>query len=313
LKNLKDESLPGKFIWKIEREGQSKQFDVGIKKVRENGNENVVFTLINPAERENGPLISNDTEKFREIVYELIGEHNFVPVSDIPMMLKETLQVVGLFLKADRICVCTIESDKNLITKLSEWFDPGIHTFGKGPVTMNTEQMHWTLDKLSRDGMLVVNNINDLPEEAVRERRNMEKWKVRSFIILPIKLEGGETGFIEADYVKKEKVWTDNDINNLTFVAGAIATMIKRYRKETGLLEKEALYTSLFAYANDSILVFKNGRCIDCSDKALELFGCERHDLIGIKGEDLAYDLKQAKKIIEDVKKDFQRSRKKYK
>ncbi len=55
-------------------------------------------------------------------------------------------------------------------------------------------------------------------------------------------------------------------------------------RKETEKLlrETENRYRALFESANDAILIRSaDGICIDCNQKALEVFGCSRDDLIG--------------------------------
>jgi len=51
---------------------------------------------------------------------------------------------------------------------------------------------------------------------------------------------------------------------------------------EQHLRESENRYRALFESANDAILIrHENGTCIDCNQKALELFGCSRDRIIG--------------------------------
>ncbi len=45
--------------------------------------------------------------------------------------------------------------------------------------------------------------------------------------------------------------------------------------------ETEERYRVLFESANDAILLIKEGQFVDCNQKALEMFGCPRHEIIG--------------------------------
>ena len=61
---------------------------------------------------------------------------------------------------------------------------------------------------------------------------------------------------------------------------GIDITELKEAEKQ--LREAENRYRALFASANDAILIRRSdGICIDCNQKALELFGCERYQIVG--------------------------------
>jgi len=52
-------------------------------------------------------------------------------------------------------------------------------------------------------------------------------------------------------------------------------------RVEKSLRENERRYRTLFESANDAILIIQDNTCIDCNQKALEMFGCTREQIIG--------------------------------
>ena len=57
---------------------------------------------------------------------------------------------------------------------------------------------------------------------------------------------------------------------------------IKALKKEIADLRESAVrYKTLFESANDAIFVMEDDRFIDCNQKAAEMFGCRREDLIG--------------------------------
>lgn len=54
------------------------------------------------------------------------------------------------------------------------------------------------------------------------------------------------------------------------------------------LQANEKRYRSLFDAASDAILISENGFFVDCNQKAMEMFGCEREQIIGFRPEDLS-------------------------
>ncbi len=231
---------------------------------------------------------------FRDLLYRIVETNNSISTNEVPELIKESLRLIGNFFKCDRTYVYTTEEESGKLLKLAEWFSDDVHGYGGENESLNLADVEWSMNKIFKERVLVVNNINDLTEEAKREIRLMAEWDVRSYIILPIILSDKNKGYLGVEYVKQEKEWQLIDINNLQFAARNIANLILRYRNETSLFQKEQLYQSLFHTANDSILIFENGVCMDCSDKALELFRCKKSDLLGLTGEELSPEEEKA-------------------
>ncbi|PRY08895.1 PAS domain S-box-containing protein [Pontibacter ummariensis] len=83
-------------------------------------------------------------------------------------------------------------------------------------------------------------------------------------------------------------VWPSNDINItqsfvglLGFIGTAIGNYISRHKLQQQLIHTEDKYRALFESSYDAIILFKDGKVVDCNDKTLEFFRCTREDLIG--------------------------------
>ncbi|MCF7889766.1 PAS domain S-box protein [Candidatus Bipolaricaulota bacterium] len=55
----------------------------------------------------------------------------------------------------------------------------------------------------------------------------------------------------------------------------------KRKEKEESVQESEEKYRTIFESAGDAIFMMKNSTFVDCNRKTLELFGCDRDELVG--------------------------------
>jgi PAS domain S-box-containing protein len=72
------------------------------------------------------------------------------------------------------------------------------------------------------------------------------------------------------------RLWSDQEQTFLLAVADLVSQLLLYHE----VRENEHRYRTLFDTARDAIFVMHAERCIDCNAKALEMFGCERSDVI---------------------------------
>jgi PAS domain S-box-containing protein len=72
----------------------------------------------------------------------------------------------------------------------------------------------------------------------------------------------------------------EREKNILTFVSRQVAHAIERTRTKEMLRENEVRYRVLFESAYDAIFLMKDDRFVDCNARTLELFGCEREQIL---------------------------------
>lgn len=68
---------------------------------------------------------------------------------------------------------------------------------------------------------------------------------------------------------------------NVNGYLGVITDISDRVRAEAALLEEETRYHTVLESAGDSILVWKDGFCVECNSATLRMFGCTREQMIG--------------------------------
>ncbi|MFP4458731.1 MAG: PAS domain S-box protein [Candidatus Zixiibacteriota bacterium] len=72
-----------------------------------------------------------------------------------------------------------------------------------------------------------------------------------------------------------------NSENKTNYIVGIMQDISDQRDYENALLENEKKYRLLFDKANDAILLMKDRKVVDCNLKALELYACNRNDIIG--------------------------------
>jgi len=73
----------------------------------------------------------------------------------------------------------------------------------------------------------------------------------------------------------------DNERKSVRALLGVTLDITERRQGEERLRESEARFRALFEFSNDAIVIMHEGRCIDCNDRALEVYRCVRADIIG--------------------------------
>lgn len=145
-------------------------------------------------------------------------------------------------------------------------------------------------------------NVSDFPIllKSLRENRiwgahdsanSSRLIELREDYILPLNIgaslyctmlnNGHFIGGVCVEHVKEKRIWTEEEKRFLSSVSDLIA---QRLITTTVLKEKDERYRAVFENSVDGIFLLKDSICIDCNDAALELFNCERQDILQKSG-----------------------------
>ncbi|MDP2521145.1 EAL domain-containing protein [Neptunomonas phycophila] len=88
-------------------------------------------------------------------------------------------------------------------------------------------------------------------------------------------------GVIEGDvcfeHIGPQRHWSEDEKNFAASAADLVAQLYIYY----AMKDNELRYKILFNQCADAVFISRNNTVIDCNETALEMFGCQRHDILG--------------------------------
>ncbi len=110
-------------------------------------------------------------------------------------------------------------------------------------------------------------------------------FKTRLFKILQAREENliierevnTRTGKIKWVRLNFSFIWENNRINSVMCI---VEDITESYHASRELRESELRYRTLFENSTEGVLIYKKGRFFDCNQRATELFGCSKEEIV---------------------------------
>ena len=191
------------------------------------------------------------------------------------------LKAIGAYANADRSYVFLFYDDGKKMSNTHEWCAEGIEQQIKHLQGMDVGDFPWLEKRIKNLEVFHISDVKRLPIEAEKEKEEFLNENIKSLVAVPIVSDRSVIGFLGFDSVLHKKTWPEDRIFLFKIVADIFANAITRKNMLLELKESESKYKTIFEYANDAILLTKDGVFADCNTKALKMFGCKREDIIG--------------------------------
>ncbi len=120
---------------------------------------------------------------------------------------------------------------------------------------------------------------NDFPQSPNQKGLPDGHTPVQRFMSVPV-VEGDKVLIIFGVGNKIEE-YNEHDVLLVQLLANDLQKIIGRRRAEEELQESETKFRNLFESASDAIFLMDQNVFIDCNQKALEMFGCTKEQIIG--------------------------------
>jgi PAS domain S-box-containing protein len=151
--------------------------------------------------------------------------------------IQSGLEIAAKLAGADRAYLITLLGGDGQRLTSYDWEAPGVlprtHKFGPS----DGQVQRWAARKLVRGEIVRIARLGDLPAEEALLRETLEAGGIRSFLALPILLEGRLIGVVGFHCLRGARDWSERELTLLQLLADIFTSALRRKRAEINLEE----------------------------------------------------------------------------
>jgi PAS domain S-box-containing protein len=152
--------------------------------------------------------------------------------------IQHGLETAGTIAGADRaFLLSTLGGDRAGLT-VCDWHAPGVEPRPYA-VELERGEENWILERLRTGEIIRLERIEDVPGEARRLREILVEDGVRSYLGIPVRLEGRLFGVLNFHCLKEPRSWSERELTLLRVVADLFASALRRKRAEARLEQSQ--------------------------------------------------------------------------
>ena len=222
--------------------------------------------------------VSNLLYQQTNISYSLLA---FLQCDDVTQVVNKTLgDLLHQFL-GDRIYIfeinrkeqrqdCTYEVTAEGISKEQEF----LSNIPWNPST-------WWNHQIAERRAIILNTLDDMPEEAAEYRQTLEMQDIKSLMVVPLISKEEVWGYMGIDMVRTQRSWSNVDYQCFSSLANIISICIELRKSELQAKEdrlaldnSEKILRNIYKNLPAGVELYdKDGYLVDINDKELEIFG----------------------------------------
>lgn len=235
---------------------------------------------------ENKPAVDNQMDSLlRHLGSISRGLHSFIQQND----LQESIQMVltEILFSIDtkgRACIMEYSDNRKTLSCTYEVCSDGVASVRSQLQKIPVSTLSWSTQKIQNLYPVLVNNLDELPPEAIEEKRYLQKRGVLSLILIPLIIQKKAWGYMGIDIVDKYRLWNLEDYQWLSSIANIISIITKMARINEALDRGEKLLRNIYTNIPVGIELYdKDGYLIDMNNKDVEIFGLNsKKDALGV-------------------------------
>jgi len=186
--------------------------------------------------------------RFEKLLSEISTRLVNLPAEQIGREIEQGLGRVVEFLGVDRGGVYIFSGDRTRITRKYFW---GMEGIPESAPILEDQKFPWLSEKLRKGEILVIPRVDDLPEEAARDRETLKKFGNRSSLAIPLTVGENTLGAVTFGAVRAERNWPEDLIQRVRLVGQIFASALARKRSEDALRRAELEYRTVAEFTYD--------------------------------------------------------------
>jgi PAS domain S-box-containing protein len=186
--------------------------------------------------------------RFEKVLSEISTRLVHLPVDQIEREIEMGLRRVVKFLGVDRGSVYIFSGDRTRIFRKYFW---GMEGIPESAPVLEDQKFPWLSRKLQKGEMLVIPRVDDLPQEAARDREELKKFRNLSSLVIPLAVGKNLFGAVTFGAVRTERNWPEGLIQRVRLVGEIFASALARKQSEEALRQAELEYRTVAEFTYD--------------------------------------------------------------
>ena len=267
-----------------------------------------------PIDTTNGNIdffqVSNLLYQQTNISYSLLA---FLQCDDVTQVVNKTLgDLLHQFL-GDRIYIFEINRKEQRQDCTYEVTAEGISKEQEFLSNIPWDPSTWWNHQIAERRAIILNTLDDMPEEAAEYRQTLEMQDIKSLMVVPLISKEEVWGYMGIDMVRTQRSWSNVDYQCFSSLANIISICIELRKSELQVKEdrlaldnSEKILRNIYKNLPAGVELYdKDGYLVDINDKELEIFGLsDKHEALGVNlfdNPNIPLEVKERLRAKEDV------------
>ena len=254
--------------------------------------------------------VSNLLYQQTNISYSLLA---FLQCDDVTQVVNKTLgDLLNQFL-GDRIYIFEINRKEQRQDCTYEVTAEGISKEQEFLSNIPWDPSTWWNHQIAERRAIILNTLDDMPEEAAEYRQTLEMQDIKSLMVVPLISKEEVWGYMGFDMVRTQRSWSNVDYQCFSSLANIISICIELRKSELQAKEdrlaldnSEKILRNIYKNLPAGVELYdKDGYLVDINDKELEIFGLsDKNEALGVNlfdNPNIPLEVKERLRAKEDV------------
>ena len=254
--------------------------------------------------------VSNLLYQQTNISYSLLA---FLQCDDVTQVVNKTLgDLLNQFL-GDRIYIFEINRKEQRQDCTYEVTAEGISKEQEFLSNIPWDPSTWWNNQIAERRAIILNTLDDMPEEAAEYRQTLEMQDIKSLMVVPLISKEEVWGYMGIDMVRTQRSWSNVDYQCFSSLANIISICIELRKSELQAKEdrlaldnSEKILRNIYKNLPAGVELYdKDGYLVDINDKELEIFGLsDKNEALGVNlfdNPNIPLEVKERLRAKEDV------------
>ena len=254
--------------------------------------------------------VSNLLYQQTNISYSLLA---FLQCDDVTQVVNKTLgDLLHQFL-GDRIYIFEINRKEQRQDCTYEVTAEGISKEQEFLSNIPWDSSTWWNHQIAERRAIILNTLDDMPEEAAEYRQTLEMQDIKSLMVVPLISKEEVWGYMGIDMVRTQRSWSNVDYQCFSSLANIISICIELRKSELQAKEdrlaldnSEKILRNIYKNLPAGVELYdKDGYLVDINDKELEIFGLsDKNEALGVNlfdNPNIPLEVKERLRAKEDV------------